>query len=68
MACATWWWAGDPAPEDGPTALARDIDALLADPAARAAAGATARTQVAAHHLLPAAARTLAQALQDCAR
>lgn len=57
-----------PAPEDGPTALARDIDALLSDPAARAAAGATARAQVAAQHLLPAAARTLSQALQDCAR
>ncbi|WP_345889583.1 glycosyltransferase family 4 protein [Pseudosulfitobacter sp. DSM 107133] len=57
-----------PAPEDGPEALARNIDALLADPVARAAAGATARAQVAAHHLLPAATRTLTQALQDCAR
>jgi len=57
-----------PSPEDGPAALARNIDALLADPAARAAAGKTARTQVAAQHLLPAAARTLTQTLQDCAR
>ncbi len=57
-----------PAPQEGPAALARDVTALLADPVARSAAGTTARAQVAAHHLLPAAARTLAKALEDCAR
>ncbi|ASM71076.1 MULTISPECIES: glycosyltransferase family 4 protein [Roseobacteraceae] len=59
---------GHPSPQDGPAALAGNITTLLDDPAARVIAGAAARTQVAAQHLLPAAARTLTQALQDCAR
>ena len=57
-----------PAPEDGPAALARDVDTLLADPDLRKTAGAAARAQVAAQHLLPAAARVLDKALRDCAR
>lgn len=57
-----------PTPDHGPAALARNADAMLGDPAERATAGAEARAEVAAHHLLPAAARTLTQALKGCAR
>ncbi|MCB1311873.1 MAG: glycosyltransferase [Sedimentitalea sp.] len=53
-----------PAPEAGPEALAGAVQALLDDPAARAAAGARARAHVARHHLLgPAAATFRAAAL-----
>lgn len=48
-----------PPPGAGPEALARTARALLADPAHRAARGAAARAHVAAHHLMPAATRTL---------
>ncbi len=52
-----------PAPEDGPVALAAQLQALIQDPAARKAAGAAARDMVTQHHLLPAAARTLQEGL-----
>ena len=52
-----------PASEDGPAALAACLTDLRADPAKRVSAGAAARAHVAAHHLLPAAAKTLQRGL-----
>ena len=46
-----------PDPEDGPQALARQIDALIADPAKRRLAGDRARAHIRSHHLAHAAAR-----------
>lgn len=48
-----------PTPEDGPAALARQIDALLNDPVQRLALGQAARDHTGAHHLLPTASQTL---------
>ncbi|MFT6677183.1 MAG: glycosyltransferase involved in cell wall biosynthesis [Sulfitobacter sp.] len=52
-----------PPPEAGPAALARRLNDLIGDSAQRHAAGRAARTYVADHHLLPAAAATLRDAL-----
>lgn len=52
-----------PAPETGAEGLAAALARLLHDPALRRAEGEAARRHVAAHHLLPAAARTLRDAL-----
>lgn len=54
-----------PTPQDGPAALAKGITDLLSDPAALNATGRAARTHVAAHHLLPAAAATLTTGLSN---
>ncbi|WP_232825388.1 glycosyltransferase family 4 protein [Albibacillus kandeliae] len=53
--------------EDGAPAVARRIDALLADRTARQAEGERARAHVAAHHLLPAARETLLPAIRALA-
>ncbi len=52
-----------PTPEDGPTALAAQLQWLLASSDARARAGTAARECVAARHLLPQAAATLRDGL-----
>ena len=52
-----------PAPEAGPTALARRIDALLARPDLRRACGQTARDRIAARHLAGAATEIIWGAL-----
>lgn len=52
-----------PAPDAGPSALAKQLSAFINDPAACKAAGAQARMHILAHHLLPAAATTLLQGL-----
>jgi len=49
----------------GPAGLAAALDQLLSDPELRRRRGAKARQAVAAHHLLPAAQKTLATALTD---
>lgn len=53
-----------PEPEDGPQALAREIDVLLADPALRLTRGATARTAVAERHLVGSARTTFWSAVK----
>lgn len=52
-----------PPPRAGPEALAKAARRLIDDPAHRAAQGAAARAHVARHHLLSAAANTLAATL-----
>ena len=52
-----------PAPEDGPEALARQIDRLLGDAVLRHQLGDAARARIAARHLMPAAAGILRGAL-----
>ncbi len=56
-----------PAPDDGAAGLARQMDRFLADDKLRRTAGHAARARIQARHLLPAAAHTLAQALQPLA-
>ena len=53
-----------PTPEQGAQGLAAQISTLLFDPQARRLAGANARSHVARHHLLPAAAKTLIAGLE----
>ncbi len=55
--------AHHPAPQDGPEALARQIDRLLSDPALRAQRGMQARHMIEAHHLAPAASACFWQAV-----
>lgn len=54
-----------PSPQDGPQAMARQIDVLLGNPKHRLEEGARARDHVAAHHLLPTASRTLCDTLAE---
>lgn len=56
--------ATQPSPEDGPPALARRIDALLADATLRRIEGDRAQAHVATHHLLPSAANALTLGLK----
>lgn len=58
----------NPAPEDGPEALARRLRTLLDAPALRRARGDAARDHVAAHNLLPAAADHFASAVRPLLR
>ncbi|MEM6889500.1 MAG: glycosyltransferase family 4 protein [Pseudomonadota bacterium] len=55
--------AAAPPPDLGSQALAQSVDSLLGDSAVRNRASADARAYVAAHHLRPAAADTLARTL-----
>jgi hypothetical protein len=52
-----------PTEQEGAAGLATLVSALLSDPEKRRSIGATARAHVAAHHLLPAASKTLAAGL-----
>jgi len=45
-----------PGPDEGSDALARRLEALLSDPAARQVAGRAARAHILSHHLMPATA------------
>ncbi|WP_257883598.1 glycosyltransferase family 4 protein [Roseobacter insulae] len=54
-----------PTPEQGATALATEIDALLGDPGMRLARGRTARDHVAQLHLMPTASSTLRTAIAE---
>ena len=54
-----------PSVQEGPEALARQIDTLLADDGARCVAGRASRRYIEQNHLLTSAARTLDTALKD---
>lgn len=54
-----------PFPEEGPQALASQIDLLLSDRQERVSRGAAARDYITANHLIPAASKTLCTAIDE---